>query len=356
MLPTNKGNIVIFSAFVFLFLFIMLKIQTFGWSPYGDANIHSYLTGIQIFNGSLLEHIPFLPNLKIEYPLGMHFFTANLSLLYNYPPPQSLLVLAGVSVFLLSAALLGIVYTLTRSSWLSTIVLLASFYIHSSGDKITYLWGHFIIGDYPNLSGFFFIFLLILIMLIIRNKIKIQHILFLFLLVVSGIIIYPTTITYSSLILVAFVASRFKIKSNTNLLNFKRKLFEKNKNSWLNFNVQYFVIIVLGLSSFTLIDHFKNVVTVAFSPTLIENVGIIYSGYTIFQYFSDDVFSISVFGGIIASVYIIVYQKQWRFIGYTVLGFILLEISGNYLGPFKIIISTVRYSAILMIFSWIVLL
>jgi len=142
MLPTNKGNIVIFSAFVFLFLFIMLKIQTFGWSPYGDANIHSYLIGIQIFNGSLLEHIPFLPNLKIDYPLGMHFFTANLSLLYNYPPPQSLLVLAGVSVFLLSAALLGIVYTLTRSSWLSTIVLLTSFYIHSSGDKITYLWGH----------------------------------------------------------------------------------------------------------------------------------------------------------------------------------------------------------------------
>ena len=349
----KNQNVILVTTFLILFIFIMWKIQLFGWAPEGDAMTHSYWIGVQIFEGSRTFQVPFDPSGVINYPLGLHFFAANLSILYNLSPPQTLLIIGSLSIFLLSTTIMSIVYIITRSSWLSIIALFSTFFLHSS-KHIDYVWHSFNIGQYPNLTGFFFLFLLVLILLLIRNNVKLPHILFLFIFVIFGIIVYPTTLGYSFLFLGAFVASRISIKEIKKIPSLLKKiLFQPNKKNWLGFYPHFFVVIAIGTILENLPVFYYKLITHFSSSVVVELIGKIYSGYNMFQFTDDWFFNTSLFVGIIASIYLIVYQKQDRFIGYLTLGFITLQISGNYLGPFQILLSTVRFSLLLPIFSWI---
>lgn len=347
----NKSNIVLLSTLVIIFTYLILQINHQGWPPGGDIEGHAYYTTLQIFNDKLLTHTPHFPNEVITYPLGMHFLAANLSILYNISPPQIFLIFGGVLLFLISITLLAIVYVVTKSSWLAVITLFVSLHVHASSNLETYLWGYFFNGPIPNLGAFFLFFFLILFFLVNKSS-RISSVLSTSILfMVSGMVIYPPSIIYSTLVIFPFIFSSHYFNK---MKNFQRTNWNKIFPRILKFNLKNFfiVIIILGLVSGPLVQHVFEVVSFQSQG---ENLGHAIHYANIERYFVDDIFSISFVAGLIVSTYLIIRHQDARPIGYIVLVFFLMGIIGSYIPSLYVFIAPGRFFSLIPILSWMIL-
>jgi len=353
----NKFNIIkkevpFFSLLILFFVIIMLMFSNFGWwPPYGDYELHSMFTAIQIYEGNLTLEVPFFTEGEIIYPLGAHVTSANLSILYNISPPETLLMLSGIIMFLILGILMSLVFTLTKSFWLALIVLISLFTINQGIiDTDGSLWGQFVIGVIPNLAGFFFLFLLFLVLLTIKQD-NISSKIFLILITISGIVVYPVTLIYSLMIITIFFISKILTGDKKHkLLKAPQHIFLiKNKNHFLNLYFFFVIIIVIGMLDGEILGYIVNLADRVGSDS--ETIKGIFSGTS--PNFFDDFVSISIIVGILSSLYITIYRKKERFFGIFTLSFILIELSANYLGFFESFLWSRRYSQLIPIFSWI---
>ena len=347
----KKSDISLFLLLIGIIIFIMWMFNTFGWwAPYGDYEAHSYYTSMQQVNGKLTFQYPFLSDLEITYPLGIHLFSANLSNLYNITPAETVLMINGITVFLLIGILMSIVYSLTKSFWLVLIVIIFIFNInHADLTGNGSIWGGLAIGTIPNLAGFLSLFVLILVLLI-REDSRLFPI-FLLLMIIASTIVYPLSPVYSILVLGIYLISKIPIKNMRKEISKKvGRLFTKfDKRKLVNLNCIFLVIIAIGSLEGSLFEHTKTILNnVVSHPSefvrLYSQTG---------SYYVEDVFFPSIIIGILSSLYITIYLKRYRFVGILTLSFILIQISD--LDFFEIIFSQRRYFHIIPIFSWIVL-
>ena len=353
----SRFNIKKIDIYLFLLIgvsaiFIMWMFNTFEWwPPYGDYEGYGNYISIQVFNGSFTDEFPFLPNPEpIAYPLGLTSFPANLSIFYNITPAETILMLSGITMLLIIGTLISIVFTLTKSFWLASIILFSILNINYgdwTGNQS--IWGQFTVGVAGNLVGFFSIFLLSLILLVIRSNNR-SFPIFLALTIIAGVIVYPPTITYLFLIIVTFLISKISIKKNSKEASTTQtSIFSNHRKNFLNLSYFFIAIIIIGSLEGSLFGHIENVTSFAASHTSDYTMNFSSLGRT----FLNDMGAISLFAGILSSLYIVIFLKKERFFGLFILSFIILGISGKYLGPFEFILSANRFFVIMPILSWI---
>jgi hypothetical protein len=332
--------------FVTSFFYIISYVEFHSWPPFGDSERHAQITAMQIINGRFIDHVPFSPDLKFNYPLGIHFFAANLSLLYDIPPPQIIWLLSGTGMYLFSLVILSITYILTRSTLLSAAVLLAGLHT-GTGNLETFLWGYFFNGVLPTLLGFFVIFLLILLLVTIKQKDQIEKMIIFGIIIFSGIILYITTITYMALFVLVYTLVNFPKR------NYLTDKFSFRINKKILPTLSFFIIIIVVLTILTgdLLDYYKHIFEFINTNSAKEITVNFVSGVNKFYY--DLFFIISITLGGISSLYLLFWQKNARFFGIISLLFILMQVNANYFGDLGFLISSARYSAIVIIFSWI---
>lgn len=325
------------------------------WPPFGDINKHSLWTSMQIFQGYLISHPPLFPDVPLTYPLGIHLFAANLSTLYEINPPQIFFMLGGVGIFFIFTSILSITYVLTKSAWISLIVVASMLHIHSS-NAIAMDLLYTLNGLIPNLISIFVMFLLILFLITIRNNVNVKNFLLLFFLILTGIIIYPSLLVYSIILVIAFFITNYQLlklkrRPSINLdYSFKTKI----KRITQSLHLYLFIIIIIGISSGTLLEIPSNFYHVAIEQKSMADVSPGTGYFVTSEIYTDEFFIASTIVGIICSIFVIMYQKRERFLGIFVLLFILITIAGDYyLGFSKIILSPGRFVQMEPILSWI---
>lgn len=358
-------NILFFCVFVAFALFILFKFQGFGWPFYHDVMGHSAFTSLQIFGDGLTIQFPLATQSQFYYPLGMHFFAANLSVFFDNSPPLVFLAIGAITIFLITTIIASITYVLTKSLWLSLIVILASLNIHSSWVHFSYLWGMILQGGaYTMLTGFLFIFLLILVLLVIREKRNTSYLVFIILLVAAGAIIYPTTLIYSAIIITSFLISGFSKKGIKDIFSERDfSIRSINKQTLLQINIFFVIIFFIGISNGKIISYIKSIVfkqiSSAENPDFINPINemsyvTVANGLiNISHFFNDNLFNIAIMVGVIGSVYLIIYHRKYRFFGFVNLAFILLFLTEMPILFLEVLTSPARYGALLPILSWI---
>lgn len=334
--------------FIFLVLFsssfVFIKFNEFNWwPPYGDYENHATYTAIQLLEGKLTDHIPFFPTSKFVYPMGFHFFAGSNSLLFDLTPPELILVFGGILVVLIGLLIFSISYQLTRSIWLSSIVLIAGTYVAPVLHNLdSYYWGLFVQGMIPNLGGFVLILFSISYVLSIKKLDFFFYILTPLILFSSGIF-YPSSIFYVLVILL----SCFLINKpwNSLLTNSSKIYLSKRKIGFYYFS--FYLITVIGLGSKEISNHLKFVF--ASTKSQISEISKIYSNLE--RYFLGHFFTIAIIMGIISSTFLIFYSKQKLF-GVIVLFVILLQLFSPYLDIFSSFISPARYGILTLSMSW----
>lgn len=351
----KSNEIIIFGIIIIAAIYTATSIS--GWPPFGDINRdHAPHTVLQIFQGNFVSHVPLFPEKQVSYPLGIHLFAANLSILYNISPAQIFLLLGGIGIFLIFTTVLSITHMLTKSAWLSIIVVAAMLHVHHSRGILTELLGY-LNGTIPNLTGVFLLFLLILFLIITRNNIRPTNLVFIALLVLGGLMAYLPTLSYSILIVTSFVVTNYHIKK-LKKKTLKSNYFFKVKIKKLTKSIHFYLltIIILGTSTGVFFENIENFLEISIGKKILTDLDPESRYVHVPDIFEDDFFIASVIVGIICSIFVILYSKKERFLAYFVLVFILLTISGDYLiGPSKIIFSPGRFIQLVPVLSWILL-
>jgi hypothetical protein len=154
--------------FIITFLMVLLIVifsnitSHMGWAPGVDSINHGMLTSLLINNQKIISTLePIAPSQPWFEPFGFHINSANISLLMDLFPGQSILLFSTVITILTIISCFVIVYYISKSITLSLIAMVSCFFIFSHVQDIRFLekWflGFFYNTPYANLFGFYFL-------------------------------------------------------------------------------------------------------------------------------------------------------------------------------------------------------
>lgn len=336
--------------FIFLLIFgssfVFLKFDEFNWwPPFGDYENHASYVALQLIEKNIMDHSPFFPESKFVYPLGFHFFVASNSLLFEVSPPESVLIFSGILISLIGPIIFSLVYQLTRSIALGSIVLLSAFSIAPVFHNLdSYYWGLFVQGMIPNIGGVVLIFFAISYALSIK-KINFSSFLILPLIILISGILYPSSVFYVTTIFLLFIV----FLKPWEFLKFHNPFKNNFENKFSLYCFIFYFISIIGLTSKELLEHLKFVV---FANSLqLSDLSVIYSGTE--RYMLGEFFTISIILGIISSIFLLFYSKH-KFFGSIVLTFILFQLLSPHIDLLSSFIAPARYGMILLTLSWII--
>ena len=131
----NYVSIVSLCFFILIFFHFSFVTVDMGWPPQGDILHHGLYTSLIQHNGKIEDTLtPVSPSALIRAPLGLHVLAANNSSLFGIFPGESFFVMGTLIIILITLAIFSTVYILTRSLAFSSIAMVATFYIHPSGN------------------------------------------------------------------------------------------------------------------------------------------------------------------------------------------------------------------------------
>lgn len=352
----NQKNILLFSILIIFAVFIMLIFNHFEWwPPHGDYETHGVFSTIQIHEGKFASEIPFHPDMEIIYPLGIHVFSANSSLLYDITVAEFLLTLSGITVFLIFGIVMSIVLLFTKSIWLVSIVFISLFDVNNIDNIINdniigvnggfSFWAHLVFGLLPSFVSFLIFLSFFLLILSTNTKSKLT----LFLLAVAGAIVYPPTIVYSILAIMIFYITKILNKQNNTDPNKTHPLAPRLKlTSLFNMNILLVMVILFSLAEGSIIDFFQSFAN-SLEPTLEDRSRI----YGLSESVIVDFYIVPILIGIFSSIYVIIKIQEFRFIGLFTLFLISLMLLLDSFGQYEFLFFGSRYIILVPIFSWI---
>ena len=162
-------NLVPLILFLISYIYFSIATGIMSWPPPGDIIGHGLLTSLLRYTGKLSFTLEPLIQFPFYYPAGMHVFAANLADLMGLFSGEAVLVTGALISSLIPPLLFSLTYITTRSSVVSLLPFLASFYIHSSGPLMTWIMGYFYNGPYPNLFGFLLSILVVCLLIFARK-------------------------------------------------------------------------------------------------------------------------------------------------------------------------------------------
>ena len=146
-----------------------------GWAPGIDAINHGFLTSLINHNHKLQTNLsPTAPDEPWFEPYGFPLISANLSLLFDIFPGESVLAFATTILILIFLLIYSAAYRLTGSSSLAVLSLFSGFFIFTNTNDARFLekWliGYYYNTPYPTLFGYLTLLQFIILQFIVRSK------------------------------------------------------------------------------------------------------------------------------------------------------------------------------------------
>ena len=342
-------EIVTFGIIISAIIVSFLKMDS--WPPWGDIARHSTWTAFLIHEGNFISHVPSMPDRLLTYPLGIHFFAGNLSILYNLAPAQIFFILGNIGMLVIFITIFSFTSYITKSKWIPIIIASSTLYVSHSSEVFTeLLWA--LNGLIPLLWGLSTMFLLISFLFMVPNLKNFKNISLIFLIIFTGILMYPPTTIYLLVILTAFILTPHKFNSKTQLFS-----VSNIKKSFFHLDFYIFFIIILGLSTGFIFEIPLNNINLLGHTYIDTQVNP--SHHPIFspaKMFTEPFFILSTILGISCAIFDIILLKKFRFLSIFVLFFIGVILNGDLLtGIFGLILAPARFVVVIPIFSWILL-
>lgn len=154
-----------FFLIIFFFAYFSYIPIELSWPPIGDSIGHGMWTSMSIYQNHIPYYMePLRPSHQSYYPTGFHVFSANISLLLNLFPGETIFVIGTFAMIIITLLLYTLSYTLTRSHLMSLPIPFSVFIIHQSGHMEYYLVGYLFNGVFVYMTGLTILFSIIILM------------------------------------------------------------------------------------------------------------------------------------------------------------------------------------------------
>lgn len=158
----TKQDFIIGIIMVLLLLIFSNMVSLIKWAPGVDSLNHGMLTNLLLNNHKITSTLePIAPSQPWFEPFGFHIHSANISILMDIYPGESILLFSTIITILIIMNSFTIVYYSSKSILLSLIAMISCFLLFSNVQDIRFLekWflGFFYNTPYANLFGFYFL-------------------------------------------------------------------------------------------------------------------------------------------------------------------------------------------------------
>jgi hypothetical protein len=148
-------HIVSILVFMFLIAYFSILASFMEWPFSHDAINHGLLTSLLIHNQKLQSTLtPIAPSQPWFEPFGFHIIAANVSILFEIPPGEAMLIFASAIMILICMLAYSLIYMTTRSIAFSPLGFVSCFYVYPFPNLERWLIGMYYTGTYPNLFSY----------------------------------------------------------------------------------------------------------------------------------------------------------------------------------------------------------